>query len=229
MDSDRPDDLAGLSLLADPARRTLYRFVASSADPVSREQAATATAMPLHTVKFHLDRLAAEGLLEVEYRRLTGRTGPGAGRPAKLYRRASGELAVSVPERHYDLAGDLLAGGIDRAASDGVPVEEGVRRVAREAGLRTAADAPAGTGADEADEAVRLLTTLERQGYEPRQDEAEICLANCPFDRLATRHTALVCGMNLAFVEGVVDGLDVMSWPPRLSPRAGRCCVVIDG
>src|SRR3954449_6016107 len=98
------DDLASLGALAEPSRRALYEAVVAAAEPVSREQAAEAVGLPLHSVKFHLDRLVDEGLLEVEFRRLSGRRGPGAGRPAKLYRRARTEISVSLPARRYDLA-----------------------------------------------------------------------------------------------------------------------------
>jgi predicted ArsR family transcriptional regulator len=71
-------DVAGISSLADPVRRQLYRFVCSLAEPVSRDQAAEAVAVARHRAKFHLDRLEAEGLLQSDYVRRTGRIGPGA-------------------------------------------------------------------------------------------------------------------------------------------------------
>src|SRR5919205_1706207 len=100
---------AGIGALADDTRRLLYEYVTSQPEPVGRDQAAAALGLRRHTVSFHLDRLAAEGLLDVEFQRLGGRSGPGAGRPSKLYRRADREFAVSLPPRRYDLVGDLLA------------------------------------------------------------------------------------------------------------------------
>src|SRR3954454_6202490 len=120
------DDFAVIGALADPARRALYRYVAASTSPVSRDQAAEDVGLARHTVKFHLDRLVDEGLLETEYRRLSGRRGPGAGRPAKLYRRSTREIDVTLPERHYDLAGQILAGAVESAAASGAPVLEAV-------------------------------------------------------------------------------------------------------
>jgi predicted ArsR family transcriptional regulator len=217
--------IASVGALAEPARWALYRFVASAAEPISREQAASALEMPLHSAKFHLDRLVDEGLLEVEYRRLTGRTGPGAGRPAKLYRRAAREVAISLPGRRYDLAGDLLAATVDRSMKAGTPVGDAVRQVAHAAGVRLAAGVPNEEGADDA---VHLVVdVLAGLAYEPRVLEDRICLANCPFDRLAAEHTELVCGMNLALVEGVLEGLEVASMQPRLEPEPGLCCVKI--
>ena len=212
MPDELADQVAGVGALVEPARRALYLYVASLGDAVSREQAAAAVGVPLHSAKFHLDRLVEEGLLDVEFRRLTGRAGPGAGRPSKLYRRSSRQLSVSLPERHYDLAGDVLATAIDRSMRDGIPIEEAVRDAASTEGRRiaTASDETAlaeQTRSADADDLGagalrRVARLLASSGYEPRTSDAEICLANCPFDRLAAEHTALVCGMNLALIDG---------------------------
>src|SRR3954464_11035711 len=115
MTEDLAGQIAAVGALADPARRALYPFLAASEAPVSRDQAAADVGLARHTVKFHLDRLVDEGLLETEYRRLSGRRGPGAGRPAKLYRRSTREFDVTLPERHYDLAGQILAEAVQPA------------------------------------------------------------------------------------------------------------------
>ncbi|WP_454084201.1 helix-turn-helix transcriptional regulator [Georgenia sp. Marseille-Q6866] len=218
-DDDLATQLAGVGSLTEPTRRALYLYVAAQPDAVGREAAAAAVGVPTHTAKFHLDRLVEEGLLDVEFRRLTGRTGPGAGRPAKLYRRSARELSVSLPGRRYDLAGEVLAAAVDRAARTGEPVAQAVHDVAGETGRRMAADADG-----EEDDLDRAASVLARYGYEPRTAEDEICLANCPFDRLAATHTTLVCGMNLSLIEGVVDELGVAA-TPELAPQPGFCCV----
>src|SRR5689334_18516051 len=87
------DDFTAVAALADPVRRRLYRYVAAQQDAVGREQAAEGAGVPLHIARFHLEKLVDEGLLDTEYRRLTGRAGPGAGRPAKLYRRTAAEVS----------------------------------------------------------------------------------------------------------------------------------------
>jgi predicted ArsR family transcriptional regulator len=216
------EQLAGVGVLSDPARRTLYEYVVRESGPVSREQAAEAVGMPLHSAKFHLDKLVAAGLLDTEYRRLTGRTGPGAGRPAKLYRRSAQEVALSVPPRSYHLAGEVLAEAVDRAVRDARPVAGAVHQVAGELGreLARAADAE-GDGLD------RTSAVLAAHGYQPRVVDDELCLANCPFDRLAAGHTELVCGMNLALIGGVLEGLGVEDLSARLAPRPGFCCVCV--
>jgi predicted ArsR family transcriptional regulator len=199
--------------------------VASQSEPVGREAAATAVGVAVHSAKFHLDRLVEEGLLEVEYRRLSGRTGPGAGRPAKLYRRSARQVSVSLPPRAYDLAARLLATAVERATRDGVPVGEAVPAVAREEGCRLARETT--SDEDASQERDRVTEALRHLGFEPRAREADLCLANCPFDRLASEHTELVCGMNLAFVGGILEGLEARSLTPRLAPEPGLCCVKV--
>ena len=103
-------DLDRLAALTEPVRRRLYEFVVAQAEPVDRDGAAAGAGVGRPLAAFHLDRLAEAGLLDVTYRRRSGRTGPGAGRPAKFYARARhGELSVSVPPRHYELAATILA------------------------------------------------------------------------------------------------------------------------
>src|SRR6478735_9095881 len=96
---DRTADVAAVAALAEPTRRRLYDHVVRQAAPVSRDEAAAATDVPRATAAFHLDRLVDDRLLEVHFERLSGRTGPGAGRPAKLYRRSGCDVTVSLPER----------------------------------------------------------------------------------------------------------------------------------
>src|SRR5439155_17253472 len=117
---DFDEDIAGVASLAEPQRRALYRFVVSRGDAVSKDEAAAAMGVARSVAAFHLDRLVADGLLTTEFRRLTGRQGPGAGRPAKLYRRAEREVAVSLPARQYDLAAALLAAAVDDATRTSV-------------------------------------------------------------------------------------------------------------
>lgn len=206
---------AGIGALAEPVRRALYDYVVAQPEPVGREQAAAAVDLPVHRAIFHLDRLVAEGLLEVEFRRLSGRSGPGAGRPAKLYRRSDQEWTVSLPPRRYDLAGHLLAGAVDRVRRDGLDLETALDEVATAEGATLGRAARPGP----------LPDVLARQGYEPRTEDGALVLANCPFDALAQDHTELVCGLNLSFLRGVVDGLGCDDAEVCLAPQDGRCCV----
>jgi predicted ArsR family transcriptional regulator len=219
--------VAGIAALNEPVRRDLYRYVAAHAAPVSRDEAAAGLDVPRHVAKFHLDKLVHDGLLEVEFARPPGRTGPGAGRPAKLYRRSSRELAVSVPERHYDLAGRLLARAVTDAERDGVPVRTALASAAHEHGRVLGERARRRAGPRPGRDALLEATAqvLVDCGYEPRVDDEGVTLANCPFRALAQEHTELVCGMNLDLMEGVAAGLGRAPFEPCLDPAPGRCCV----
>src|SRR6186997_3210060 len=133
------DRVSRLASLAEPVRRDLFRYVVDQAEPVSRDQASEGVGVARHTAKFHLDKLVEEGLLDTEFRRLSGRRGPGAGRPTKLYRRSARQVTVTLPERHYDLAAQILASGVTDAARDGAPVVDAVQRAAAQAGHRLGA------------------------------------------------------------------------------------------
>jgi predicted ArsR family transcriptional regulator len=215
--------MSGVAALAEPVRHDLYRFVVSQCAPVSREQAAEGVGVATHTAKFHLDRLAAEGLLEVEYRRLGERRGPGAGRPTKLYRRSAREVSVTLPPRRYDLAGTLMARAIESAARLGTPVLGAVEQEAARLGRELAASVGArGRGPRPGGSVVQDVLT--EHGYEPLERDGTITLANCPFRALAQEHTELVCGMNLALLAAVAQPDDLEA---RLEPAPDRCCVVL--
>jgi predicted ArsR family transcriptional regulator len=218
------EDLTALGALAEPSRRALYEHVAAARSPVGREEAAHAVGLPVHSAKFHLDRLVEEGLLEVEFRRLSGRTGPGAGRPAKLYRRSSRTLDVSLPPRRYDVAGAVLAEAIDAVKTTGAPLTDAIEAAAARTGRELAAQPPAPRARRPLAKVARVL---ERYGYEPRvsPDGTELVLDNCPFDRLARDHTDLVCSMNLALVGGTVEELGCRDVRTRLEPSPDHCCV----
>ncbi|MGH3674130.1 MAG: helix-turn-helix transcriptional regulator [Mycobacterium sp.] len=223
------EDASGIAALADPVRRRLYFFVCSQPGPVSREQAAGAVSVPLHRAKFHLDKLEAEGLLDTEYARLSGRRGPGAGRPSKLYRRGSREISVSLPDREYELAGRLMADAIGQAAATGEQVIDTLYRLAADEGRTIGREAIDTQGRpDSTDAALRLaVETLTRHGYEPRRDDGSVVLINCPFHALAQAHTQLVCGMNHALIGGLTATLKPHCPTADLEPGDDRCCVVL--
>jgi predicted ArsR family transcriptional regulator len=207
--------LAGLATLDEPVRRRLYDYVSEQGRAVSREDAAAAAGIGRTLAAYHLDKLAAAGLLEISYQRPPGRGGPGAGRPAKLYRRASRELSVSVPPRAYELLARLLAEAVERDPAGNVRATLGevAMRAGREAGSQAGGD---------------LLAALRECGYQPRTGpDGTVELANCPFHGLAATHRELVCGLNLRLIEGVLAGSEEAPARAVLSPRPGRCCVVV--
>jgi predicted ArsR family transcriptional regulator len=227
MDQHRTAQLTAVAALAEPTRRRLYEHVVRQPSPVSRDEAAAALGLVRATAAFHLDRLVDDGLLDVSHERRTGRSGPGAGRPAKLYRRAACSVAVSLPDRRYDLAGQLLAAALSEAQRTGEPPADALARLARDRGVELGgATREAAAGADARGAVLQLL---EEHGYEPREEAGAVALVNCPFHALAQEHTELVCGMNLQLLQGVLDGVPEAELVARLEPSSGACCVRMVG
>lgn len=195
MDMQRASDgAAAISCLDDPTRRAVYEFMRSRSGPVSRTETAEALGLPRSTASFHLDKLADDGLASVEFKRLGTRTGPGSGRPAKLYSATEAEIAFSIPPRRYDLAAELMAEAIERSSTTGATIDASLRTVAHDAGEAHASEAGG----------IREL--LEDAGYEPHEELGGFTLGNCPFHRLAAGHAITVCSLNLAFLEGALVG-----------------------
>jgi predicted ArsR family transcriptional regulator len=212
--SSRDPRAAAAAALRDPTRRMLVDFVARSAAPVSIAEAVSATGIPKTTAATHLDRLVDARVLDVRFERRTGRSGPGAGRPAKVYLLAHDEIVTSIPARDYRLMGDVLAGALETAEATGAPVGEAIRAAATAKGEQLL-----GREGD-------LDTALAAVGYEPFVgDDGVVRLANCPFHRLAGGHADLVCRANLALVEAMAA--DDSGRSAVLDPAPGRCCVLL--
>lgn len=210
--------------LADPIRRALYSFIAHQPGAVSRDQAAEGVEIPRHTAKFHLEKLVEEGLLVTEFRRLTGRTGPGAGRPAKLYRRARDEINVSLPYRRYDLASHVLADAVERSLG-GTPMDAALKEAADNAAAVVLDAWPP----DDGTELSRIDGVLTRLGYEPRLEGEGLALGNCPFEQLSADHESLVCPLNQDFVAAVGERLECEHLTVEAVERGTGCCVRIAG
>ncbi|GGH97821.1 helix-turn-helix transcriptional regulator [Arthrobacter liuii] len=212
------DRIAAVASLTDAKRLQLFELVAASPRPVGRDEVAEAAGMARSTVSFHLDKLVQDGLLAVEFHKPAGRTGPGSGRPAKMYRPVGNEVGASVPDRNYDLAGELLAAAIEVTQAEGGPVGETLRAVAFRKG-RELAEASAG-----------LEEFLAEAGYQPEPDgEGGYVLPNCPFHRLSRAHAAVVCDMNGAFLRGAAVGCGSPEDRVAAAAGPGHCCARITG
>jgi len=211
--TDSPRGVDDLALLTDDVRRRLYECTAGQAG-VTRDEAAAAVGISRSLAAYHLDRLAESGMLDVDFARTNGRTGPGSGRPAKHYTRSEREVAVSFPPRNYSLLARVLASAASAAASD--PFRAALSEAAHDEGRALADDARA------------ITPALKTAGYEPcTADDGDIVLQNCPFHGIVQEHAELACGLNHAFVRGVLDGVGSDPKRAELAPAPGRCCVLV--
>jgi predicted ArsR family transcriptional regulator len=227
LDSTTERGLDDLARLNDPVRRRLYLYVIEQPEAVSRDAAAAAVGVTRSLAAFHLDRLVEAGLLVAEYRRLGGRSGPGAGRPSKLYRPSERRLRAALPERRHEVAAELFAAALSAPQAGPEALTAVAEDYGRELGLESRRRAGRDAGAE------RLMAALESvlrdAGYSPFRRDGEIRLLNCPFHEIAQRHRELTCGMNLALLRGLLAGAGMRAHSARLDPTPGLCCVAIDG
>ncbi|MEV6827947.1 helix-turn-helix domain-containing protein [Amycolatopsis sp. NPDC051102] len=220
------EPMSALAALDDPSRRGMYAHIRRARHPVTRDEAAEAVGISRKLAAFHLDKLVAAGLLRTRYEFAGGVRK--VGRAPKVYEPSDIEVRVSVPPRRPDVLAEILLDAV---------LGEGDDETARDAALRSARRHGRDLGAAERDlarpgrlgteRALTLASALvERHGFEPdRETPACLRLRNCPFHPLAARAPELVCGINQAFLGGVLEGLQAATVEAVLDPRAGECCV----
>jgi predicted ArsR family transcriptional regulator len=217
--------LSVVAALRDPTRRRLYGYVERQPVAVSRDEAARELGISRALAAFHLEKLVSVGLLRPEYRRLSGRTGRGAGRTSKLYRRSATHFELTLPQRQYELLARLLAesmaDGESSTAESGAAFEYG-RSLGRRA--RQEAGKPRGVA--------KQLECVEHVagslGFDPYRDESgDVRLRNCPFDPLSRVYTPVVCGVTDAMLNGVVEGVGAKRLTVSREMHADRCCGIV--
>ena len=211
--------IRAVAALDDGLRRGMYEYIRAAQSPVTRDQAAASVGISRKLAAFHLDKLVDAGLLRAHYQQ-AGRVG----RAPKVYEPSGDDIRVNIPQRQHDLLAEIL---LDAVQSDN----------AREALPQAAAERGRELGAAERQQVrpgklgtERALTVachlLERHGFEPVRESAScVQLRTCPFHPLAARATELVCGVNQAFLDGVLDGLEARTVHAALVPGSGGCCV----
>ncbi len=233
LSTSRPESTQGstgwdtVHLLSEPTRRLVYETVRRADGPLSRDDVAARTGVNRRLVSFHLDRLADAGLLDVSFARPTGRTGPGAGRPAKQFTARDADVDITIPPRRYDLAARVLAEAVDTVGA-GADVRAHALGVARAHGHRIGELRAPGGRMTSARSVALAITTLTDLGYEPERDASQVRLRNCPFDAVVDVAPTLVCEANLRLVDGILDGLGATELQARLVGPCDGCCVAVE-
>jgi predicted ArsR family transcriptional regulator len=215
-----------IAALEDDLRSRMYVFIRAQGRPVSRDEAAEEVGISRKLAAFHLDKLVERGLLTAHYARLPGRGGRGAGRSSKLYEPSELEVDVSIPERRYDIVGEIMLAALTDDSAQ--PPQDAARRIAYDRGHAIGEDVKAELrlrppGSERA--LAVAEETLATYGYEPYRVGNEISLRNCPFHDLSRRAPEMVCGLNRQFIDGFLRGLGNDSVEAALMPTPGECCV----
>ena len=217
--------VAAIAALEDDVRRALYEHVRGSGAPVTRESAAAAVGISRKLAAFHLDKLVDLGLLSSGFGTSTPRR---VGRAPRVYEPASTDISVHLPDRTPEVLAEILVAAVTEERPD-ERAEDAALRLARERGaaLGDAERSRVRGGRLGAERGLtRAADLLARHGYEPYRSGAAVRLRNCPFHPLAATAPAFVCGLNRAYLAGVVDGLGAGDrLDAVLAPVAGECCV----
>ena len=210
------------SALGDPTRRRVFFYVRQSTEPMTKDDVAAAVGIDRRLAGFHLDKLVEQGFLAADYRRREGGSGPGAGRPPKIYRLADPEAAVTLPERHYDWLAELLLRAMEEPGPEAPQVR--LERVGFDFGRRLAEEQLAEnrpghrtTPTQAIAEVVRLLS---RFGFAARTDGHDAIRAcSCPFEEMAFHDPERICGLDRSIWRGI---LSVYSPSATLSDTTAR-------
>lgn len=214
------------SALGDPTRRAIYIAVRESGDPMTSSDIAALFSIHANVARHHLDKLAADGYLRITHRRQNGRSGPGAGRPAKCYESTSKEIDLHFPSRRADVLIELLLRIVARSGVDDlVSVAEAV---GREYGREIASEigTPDERGYDEAVKAVAEAMTGVGFHMSPDLDRHRLLTSFCPFGDAATGHPDVVCSLDRGMVGGLFEQLSQGCEPVLFpSPSDDEACI----
>lgn len=217
-----PAAITALAALHDDVRAALFEYVRDAVRPVTRESAANAVGISRKLAAFHLDRLVAAGLLEADIEPVRR-----VGRAPKVYRASRRAVAVSIPQREHGMLAEILLDAV-LDEREGERAVESAARVARRRGVAAGSDGKrrGRMGAERA--LTAIADTLGHHGYQPLRDHDVVRLRNCPFHPMAAAEPDVVCGLNHAFIRGVIEGLGA---PPSvqavLAPGDDGCCVLV--
>ena len=201
-----------LEAIGDRELRKALLFARAQQQPVTADEVAAAQGIHRNVARSRLERLAEAGLLIASFERRTGRTGPGAGRPAKTYRVAPELTAIEFPKRRYEQLIGLVVDALPERARRDRLRELGIafgRELGREARLRAAKTFRTALG--------RVCAALGDLGYhasvaEVNGERAVIATATCPLRPLVRVHPELATvdrGMWAALAARALDGINV--------------------
>jgi predicted ArsR family transcriptional regulator len=201
-----------LAAVGDPELREALLFARSHARPVTADELARETGLHRNVARSRLERLVEAGLLAISYERRTGRSGPGAGRPAKTYSVVPQLESIEFPADQKEPVAALLVDALVARAGDEPLREVGVEyglALARAARLRPAKRLETGFE--------RVCDAVRRLGYQASLEHADehgavIATPTCPLRPLVRARPEAVeidRGMWAGLASCALEGVEI--------------------
>lgn len=177
------------------------------------QELAAEVGLHVNTVRFHLERLVAEGVVA---RRVEERTEPG--RPRLTFTAVAGPGSHG-DKRSYRLLASILASFVSGSVPDAAAA-------AAEAGRTWGHYLTERPGpyrrTDDAASITELLRILDDIGFVPELVQSEkgrqILLRHCPFLEVAEEHREVVCAVHLGLMQGALAEMRTRVTADRLEP-----------
>lgn len=199
--------VTALEAIGDPGLRETLLFARRERHAVTIDETAAALSIHRNVARRRLERLADAGLLVTEFERRTGRSGPGAGRPAKVYSPAPETRGIEFPDRRYAELVALLLDDVPTARREDIGARFGAL-LAAAAGIQPGSDRRAALeGLCEGLGSLGFQARLESVG----PDRAEIVTPTCPLRPLVVTDPGAADvdrGVWRALVAAALDGVD---------------------
>jgi predicted ArsR family transcriptional regulator len=228
-----PVALDRLAAAGDPQLRRVLLYARGRRDPFAADDVAVVLGVHRNVARSRLDRLVEAGFLAVTPERRGGRRGPGAGRPAKIYRVAPELEGVEFPDRRL---AELITLLVQRVPVRGRPKalrEAGAefgRKLAAAAGLKRSRNVA--TGLEQVCDALGMLG-FQASVVSLDGDHAELTSATCPLRPLVVRCSdagVIDRGMWAGLIERGVGGVSanrVHCETPRCLAKHASCSVLL--
>lgn len=195
--------------LGDPTRHSVFRYIATSDEPVDVAELTEHFGFNHNAIRQHLTKLVAAELVAEAKAEASG-----PGRPRLVYSiepSADSRWGVTGPyERLSLLLTEVISSG------------DSPQEVGRRAGSQM-------RDADDGDTVSQLCKAMAQQGFDPearrRRDGIDVLLRTCPFESSAAADPATVCQLHLGLAEGLIgdDGPVEVEELIAKDPRRANC------
>jgi predicted ArsR family transcriptional regulator len=194
---------AAYRALSDEGRVRLFTLISERDRPLDVAEMAAALELHPNTIRSHLRRLEAVGLVLSETEIRSSR-----GRPRLLFTTGPAAAGIAQGARDYRLLASMLAGYASTDTSDPSSVAETTGRTW--GGYLAGPDRLHPSEIPDAAASVAMIARMmERLGFAPEVKDTggvvELHLHNCPFREVAERYPNVVCALHLGILRGALE------------------------